>query len=100
MSGIILKNQAGKRDLRDLAVVATEDLSEEVAALLELTSTHITARAHLPPLRIYIFCVYLFGFHFPYPSSLLLYDCPPSIMLPDRIEYLFHECCSPIGVLP
>lgn len=27
--GIILKNQAGKRDLRDLAVVATEDLSEE-----------------------------------------------------------------------
>lgn len=57
MSGIILKNQAGKRDLRDLAVVATEALSEEVAALLELTSTHNWAGTSSPTENIYFLCV-------------------------------------------
>lgn len=57
MSGIILKNQAGKRDLRDLAVVATEDLSEEVAALLERTSTHNWAGTSFPTENTYFLCV-------------------------------------------
>lgn len=88
-SGIILKNQAGKRDLRDLAVVATEDLSEAVAALLELTSTHSWAGTSSPTENTFFLCV-SFCSHFPYPSSLLLYGCPPSVTLPDRIEYPFH----------
>lgn len=66
-SGIILQNQAGKRDLRDLAVVATEDLSEVGAALLELTSTHSWAGTSSPTENTFFVCVYHFALTFLTP---------------------------------
>lgn len=98
MSGIFLKeNQAGERDRRDLAVVASEALSEEVAVSLELTT--IAGRVHLPLLRIHFLCVYLYGSHFLYPTSPLLCVVLPASRHRAELNTPFIDVVSPTGVL-